>query len=566
VTGRSLRSGSPLFDQVTIALARADGQPAWTHFGEARAGSGLLHARLMLTPDESLAIVTGSQGLPPAGCAVGDYALILGISTGNGELLRRDLWGLDCATGPQDHTHDAVLTPDGDRVLAAVHRGIGGGQALTVLSLDGTDPGAGGPPGGGVDPVDPTAAYTTPELAGDDDHSHPDHLVDAGGTLFFTIQPISLDNFYPRLHRIDDSMAMSTLVKDFLQNPALEEPTYVNGLVFFRATGIPDPFAGSEPWKSDGTLAGTVMVQDIRPGGQDGIDLSFDPSLVPIGGVVLFPANDAVNGNELWESNGTGAGTLLVADIPGAIGVSSNPRHLTAVGETLYFSAEDGVRDDGSGGPRRRLYRVRREAVVEPPPDPESPLLVRCLHSPILPQAGQPLTITAEALTGDILGTSTTALEADEIEIWIDDADGRSLRAVDQHVDTLAFETTAVPLPPSFMMSYAYRVRLGDQVLFSGWRQTSTITLTGATPLIYTSPASEHIDVVFIADDGTYSGSFGSQFHADIVELIRKGFYDSLSMAGWEASSAIHQSQRRQRMRPLQPAKARHVGAPVRLC
>lgn len=100
------------------------------------------------------------------------------------------------------------------------------------------------------------------------------------------------------------------------------------------------------------------------------------------------------------------------------------------------------------------------------------------------------------------------------------------MRAVDQHVSTLSFETTVVPLPPSFMMSYACRVRQGDEVAFSGWRQTSTITLRGATPLIYTGPANERIDVLFIADEGTYSNPFGSAFHTDIVELIRNGFYD----------------------------------------
>ncbi len=37
----------------------------------------------------------------------------------------------------------------------------------------------------------------------------------------------------------------------------------VNGTVFFTAT---TPNEGTELWKSDGTSAGTVLVRDIRPG------------------------------------------------------------------------------------------------------------------------------------------------------------------------------------------------------------------------------------------------------------------------------------------------------------
>ena len=45
---------------------------------------------------------------------------------------------------------------------------------------------------------------------------------------------------------------------------------------------------------------------------------------------------------ELWKSTGTAAGTVLVQDInPGS--VSSGPRYLTNVNGTLFFSANDGV-------------------------------------------------------------------------------------------------------------------------------------------------------------------------------------------------------------------------------
>ena len=80
----------------------------------------------------------------------------------------------------------------------------------------------------------------------------------------------------------------------------------------FRAN---DGSHGYELWKSDGTAAGTQLVADINPGP------SAAPSRVTDGGrrALFFIANDGSNGRELWKSDGTAAGTFLVKDInPGS--------------------------------------------------------------------------------------------------------------------------------------------------------------------------------------------------------------------------------------------------------
>ena len=65
------------------------------------------------------------------------------------------------------------------------------------------------------------------------------------------------------------------------------------------------------------------------------------PHLVNVNGTLFFAANDGTHGTELWQSNGTAAGTVMVADInPGAAG--SYPINLTNVNATLFFSADDG--------------------------------------------------------------------------------------------------------------------------------------------------------------------------------------------------------------------------------
>ena len=53
-------------------------------------------------------------------------------------------------------------------------------------------------------------------------------------------------------------------------------------------------------------------------------------------------AYDAAHGMELWKSDGTAAGTVLVKDInPGT--ASSIPSFLTNVNGTLFFTANDGA-------------------------------------------------------------------------------------------------------------------------------------------------------------------------------------------------------------------------------
>ncbi len=64
-------------------------------------------------------------------------------------------------------------------------------------------------------------------------------------------------------------------------------------------------------------------------------------NVVAIGNVVYFTADVPGFGWELWKSDGTEAGTVMVKDILPGSG-SSSPWNLTAVGETLYFGASDG--------------------------------------------------------------------------------------------------------------------------------------------------------------------------------------------------------------------------------
>ncbi len=124
------------------------------------------------------------------------------------------------------------------------------------------------------------------------------------------------------------------MVKDLLPGSGSSEPTdfaSVNGTLFFNAD---NGASGYELWKSDGTAAGTVLVKDIFPGGDS------DPvELTNVNGTLFFNADNGASGYELWKSDGTAAGTVLVKDIfPGD---DSEPRYLTNVNGTLFFMADD---------------------------------------------------------------------------------------------------------------------------------------------------------------------------------------------------------------------------------
>lgn len=109
--------------------------------------------------------------------------------------------------------------------------------------------------------------------------------------------------------------------------------TAFNGWLYFTATS---PAAGTELWRTDGTAAGTALVADVRPGSVG----SSPANLTVAGGSLYFTADGGASGRELWRTDGTT--TALVRDInPGA--GSSNVANMTAVGGALYFTADDGT-------------------------------------------------------------------------------------------------------------------------------------------------------------------------------------------------------------------------------
>jgi len=73
-----------------------------------------------------------------------------------------------------------------------------------------------------------------------------------------------------------------------------------------------DPEHGTEPWRSDGSRAGTRRIADLEHLDQGG---SIPFRFMKAGTKSLFFANDGTHGRELWTSDGTAGGTRLVREM-----------------------------------------------------------------------------------------------------------------------------------------------------------------------------------------------------------------------------------------------------------
>jgi ELWxxDGT repeat protein len=140
-----------------------------------------------------------------------------------------------------------------------------------------------------------------------------------GGNLLGTRQPatVTMDG-----GKYVEAFFMPRLHKNFYPNNLRA----VGSTLYFLGAGL---YSGQELWKSDGTFEGTVLVKDIAPIDQTP-GISF---LVNLNDTLYFFAQ--AGGYALWKSDGTEAGTLKVADL----GSSFPALAPVKVGGKMFWSA-----------------------------------------------------------------------------------------------------------------------------------------------------------------------------------------------------------------------------------
>jgi ELWxxDGT repeat protein len=168
-----------------------------------------------------------------------------------------------------------------------------------------------------------------------------EYLTAAGDQLYFSAFTPALGR---ELYKSDGTAAGTQLVVDLIAGNQSGMPRNIipfgSGIALSYCTYA----TGCELFKSNGTAAGTTVIKDILPGQTS----SFPSYLTVLGNLIIFAANDGTNGEELWKSDGTAAGTVMVKNIdttplvypPDGFG-RSYPEDLVVMGNKVYFTARD---------------------------------------------------------------------------------------------------------------------------------------------------------------------------------------------------------------------------------
>lgn len=175
------------------------------------------------------------------------------------------------------------------------------------------------------------------DITGDSLWSTPTGFVEMGGLVYF----LALNQLYVT----DGTPAGTTVVATNAGGASLG---VLGDRVYFLGSDLAN---GRELWSTDGTPSGTAIVKDINPGSASswgGIATPF----IAQGSTLLFIAENATNGRELWKTDGTEGGTVLVKDISPGVG-STQIERLTASTVGAFFSVDNTdlwVSDGTTGG------------------------------------------------------------------------------------------------------------------------------------------------------------------------------------------------------------------------
>ncbi len=181
--------------------------------------------------------------------------------------------------------------------------------------------------------------------------SHPQFFTDIGGGRFaFSAN----DGIHGQELWVSDGTPSGTrLSVDIYGGPIKTKSSYpfnfidLCGITYFTAD---DGVHGRELWKTDGTPLGTKLVKDVLSGRGSGTDLSNSimrfgrgrgsEKAVALGNTLFFQGNSKEKGREIWKTDGTASGTVMVKDIYPGPG-SGYFYYGCVLGDKVYFFARD---------------------------------------------------------------------------------------------------------------------------------------------------------------------------------------------------------------------------------
>jgi ELWxxDGT repeat protein len=258
--------------------------------------------------------------------------------TTTGTTIVKDINTVDNGSDGTDDSNPSNLWAFGNKLLFTANDGLGQEQELWVT--DGTS--------AGTMVIKHLLPGTTTNLDIDD-------LALVGNIAYFNV-----DNDGETLWKTDGTAAGTVMLAKFDEldlpdfgSEGISAPPVINGNFFFNAESFTGSDAGQELWKTDGTPAGTVLVKSGRSGNSD--SGGFDPeNMINLNPTTIVFSAYGPDGNELFKSDGTTAGTVQVADI-NAGKADSEPEDLTVLNGEVYFSALTG--NTGILGEDRELWK-----------------------------------------------------------------------------------------------------------------------------------------------------------------------------------------------------------------
>lgn len=148
--------------------------------------------------------------------------------------------------------------------------------------------------------------------------------------------------------------------------------------------------------------------------------------------------------------------------------------------------------------------------------------ILQCEHEPLWPQPGDTVRILAWAREPNALGDADAPYRIQFTEIWFQTSTGP---VVAEPFGPPYESTFTTPPLEAGRFVYGCRARLGDTASFSGWRSVAVgpPSHDQAIPVAVTGPVENRIDLVFIADEDSYSGSEDPAFLEDVASLFVEG-------------------------------------------
>jgi ELWxxDGT repeat protein len=288
-----------------------------------RANSGSTNAPHLWTSDGTAEGTVPLCPLPPASFSEPPALWLAGMG---GQLYFRNQ---SAQTGVELWLTDG--TPQGTRLLKDLVPGTGNSNPDQLTSMGGTVYFRASHPDTGRElwktDGTPEGTLLVKDLAAGTAHASPQHLTPMGDVLYFVATTPETGS---ELWRTDGTPEGTRLVKDLVAGPSSGTPTSLSvagSTLYFQAQG--------QLWKSDGTPEGTAPLKAASPGWLLG-------PFLPMGRALYFQRaqEGAREGEapqaELWKTDGTPEGTVLLHSARGAV-------PLAAMGGWLYFQAEDAV-------------------------------------------------------------------------------------------------------------------------------------------------------------------------------------------------------------------------------